>query len=173
MTAAESSQPPHAPEHQPAPAGSGPVARRAARVLVLDAAGRLLMLHGFDPAEPATRYWFTVGGGIDDGESPAAAAVRELYEETGLRIPVGELGEPVHHDVTDFGFDGVRYHQEQDFFVVRVAGGPIAPAALDAVEHATISEYRWWSAAELAATGDPYYPRELPALVRRLTGEVT
>jgi 8-oxo-dGTP pyrophosphatase MutT (NUDIX family) len=159
----------------PEPASAAPgavVARRAARVLVLDGAGRLLLLRGFDPAVPAVRYWFTVGGGIDDGETPAAAAARELYEETGLRVPVERLGEPVHHDVTEFGFDGVRYRQQQDFFVARVAGGPIAPAALEAYEHATISEYRWWTAAELAAAGEPYYPPDLPVLVRRLTGEV-
>ena len=175
MTAAEQpSSPPAGPDPaEPTVAAPGvAVARRAARVLVLDRAGRVLLLHGFDPAEPSARYWFTVGGGIDDGETPAGAAARELYEETGLRVPVDGIGAPVHHDVTEFGFDGVRYRQEQDFFVVRVDGGPIAPAALDAYEHATISEYRWWSAAELSATTDTYYPPDLPALVRRLTGEV-
>ncbi|MDT4989246.1 MAG: hypothetical protein QOI74_3340, partial [Micromonosporaceae bacterium] len=68
--------------------------RRAARVLLLDAAGRLLMLRGHDPARPDHRYWFTVGGGIDDGETPVGAAVRELFEETGLRIAPDALGEP-------------------------------------------------------------------------------
>jgi 8-oxo-dGTP pyrophosphatase MutT (NUDIX family) len=175
MTVPQPPSDPPAALHAAEPAVAAPgavVARRAARVLVLDRAGRLLLLHGSDPAEPSVRYWFTVGGGIDDGESPAMAAARELYEETGLRVPAEQVGEPVHHDVTDFGFDGVRYHQEQDFFVVRVDGGPIAPAALETYEHATISEYRWWSAAELSATTDTYYPPDLPALVRRLTGEV-
>ncbi len=44
------------------------IPRRAARVLLLDGAGRVLLLRGFDPAMPEHRYWFTVGGGLDDGE---------------------------------------------------------------------------------------------------------
>ena len=38
------------------------IARPAARVLVMDAAWRVLMLHGHDPARPDHWYWFTVGG---------------------------------------------------------------------------------------------------------------
>src|SRR4051812_49765394 len=105
----------------PEPAAPAVVPRRAARVLVLDGAGRVLMLHGFDPAVPAVRYWFTVGGGLDDGETSVSAASRELYEETGLVVPPERFGAPVHHDVAEFGFAGVRYRQEQDFYLLRVA----------------------------------------------------
>ena len=51
--------------------------RRAGRVLVIDPAGRVLLLQGFDPAVPAHRFWFTIGGGADPGESLAQAAARE------------------------------------------------------------------------------------------------
>src|SRR5688500_14505661 len=96
------------------------IARPAARVLVMDAGWRILMLHGHDPARPDHRYWFTVGGGLNDGETPAEGAVRELFEETGLRLSVEAVGEPVFHEVAEFPFDGVRYRQEQDYFLVRV-----------------------------------------------------
>ena len=37
-------------------------------------------------------FWTLPGGGIDRGEAPSSAAVRELWEETGLRgTPTREL----------------------------------------------------------------------------------
>ncbi len=57
--------------------------RPAARVLCLDPAGRVLLLRWRDPAEGAI-FWEPPGGGLEPGESPLAAARRELHEETGL-----------------------------------------------------------------------------------------
>jgi hypothetical protein len=34
----------------------------------------------------------------------------------------GSRGEPVWHRVAEFGFDGVRYRQEEDYFEFRPAG---------------------------------------------------
>ena len=65
--------------------------RTAARVLVVDDDGALLLLRGCDPARPeAGTWWFTPGGGLDEGETVQGAARRELREETGL--VVDELG---------------------------------------------------------------------------------
>lgn len=50
--------------------------------------------------------WVLPGGGIDDGESPEEAAVREFWEETGVRVkivkkiaeytPINKLSSPAH-----------------------------------------------------------------------------
>ena len=58
--------------------------RRAARVILLDDADRVLLVRGHDVDQPERSWWFTVGGGIDGGETPRQAAVRELREETGI-----------------------------------------------------------------------------------------
>ncbi len=44
-------------------------------------------------------YWPLVSGGVDWGEEPAAAAARELIEETGLVAAPEQLGEPLGYDL--------------------------------------------------------------------------
>jgi 8-oxo-dGTP pyrophosphatase MutT (NUDIX family) len=145
--------------------------RRAARVLLVDAAWRVLMLRGCDPARPHHRYWFTVGGGLDAGETPAEGAARELFEETGLRVAPEAMGEPVHRDVIEFPFDGRRYRQEQDFFLLQVDSWEVDFAGHDAIERATVDAYRWWTAGELRVTDERYYPPSLPDLLAELSQE--
>lgn len=144
------------------------IPRRAARVLLVDAAQRVLLLHGCDPARPDHRFWLTVGGGLDPGEAPVQGAVRELYEETGLRVAPEAAGEPVFHNVTEFPFDGRWYRQEQDFFLVRVDAWEVDFGGHNEVERASVDGFRWWSVDELRATDEPFYPPELPDLIDRL-----
>ena len=143
--------------------------RRAARVVLVDRADRTLLLRGGDPARPGLRWWFTPGGGLDAGETPAEGAARELREETGLRVAPAELGEPVWHQVTHFSYDNRSYRQTQDFYLVRVGEWLVDTAGFDAEEQLTIDQHRWWSAEELDATDETVYPEELADLLRRLT----
>ncbi|MEQ4302344.1 NUDIX domain-containing protein [Plantactinospora sp. B6F1] len=142
-------------------------ARQAARVLLVDAGGRVLLFHGCDPARPLHRYWFTPGGGLDPDETPAAGAARELAEETGLRLRPAEFGEPIWQEITEFSFDGRWYRQEQHFFVVRVSAWVVDTAGFDAVERETIDLHRWWSIDELDRATERIYPTDLPELLRR------
>lgn len=145
--------------------------RRAARVLLVDARGRVLLFRGFDPARPEHRYWFTVGGGLDPTEPAAVGAARELFEETGLRRTPDEMGSPVWQDTTQFPFDGRWYRQEQEFFLVRVRHWDVVTTGFDEVELRSIDGHHWWSVEELAATRERYYPESLPDLLRRLLGK--
>ncbi len=146
------------------------IPRRASRVLLVDEAGRVLLLHGFDPARPDHGYWFTVGGGLDEGETAAQGAARELFEETGLRVTPDQLGAPVWRDTTEFPFDGVWYRQDQEFFLMRVPAWEVDTAGFDEIERASVDGHRWWSAAELDATTDRFYPPDLADLLRTLVG---
>jgi 8-oxo-dGTP pyrophosphatase MutT (NUDIX family) len=145
--------------------------RTAARVLLIDAAGRTLLFRGGDPARPGLRWWFTPGGGLDAGETPARGAARELLEETGLRVDPAELGAPIWHEVTEFTYRTRWYRQSQDFFVLHL-GGPrhdgwrVDTAGFDADERAVVDEHRWWTADEIDDTDETVYPTVLSALLR-------
>lgn len=132
------------------------------------AAERILLFRGWDPADPSVLYWFTPGGGLDPGEDPAAGAARELAEETGLRLAPSAMGEPVHHEVTEFSFNGVGYRQEQDFYLVRVDEWTVDTSGFDEWENDTIDHHHWWSVGELERTEEIYYPRDLLQLLKRL-----
>jgi 8-oxo-dGTP pyrophosphatase MutT (NUDIX family) len=152
----------------PPGAPSNPIPRRAARVILINRDGRVLMFRGLDPGRPGLRYWFTVGGGIDDDEPPAVGAAREMREETGLDLAPESLGEPVWHELIEFPFDGRWYRQDQDFFLLRVDDWDVTYDGFDAIERDSIDGHRWWSVEELETTQEEFYPPELPALLHRL-----
>ena len=144
-----------------------PIPRRAGRVLVIDPAGRVLLLQGFDPARPGSLQWVTIGGGLHDGEGTAQAALRELWEETGISANASELAGLVWQRTTEFSFDGVRYRQDEDYYVLRVGKVQVSLANLDDIERGTVTGYRWWSRQELATTTEAFFPAELPELLRQ------
>jgi hypothetical protein len=44
----------------------------------------------------------------------------------------------------------------------------VSPDGLDDIERDTVDGYGWWSAADLEAAGEPFYPAELPGVLREL-----
>src|ERR1039457_1616576 len=61
--------------------------RRAARIILLDPAGRVLLMR-YDNGPPNGRHWSTPGGGLNAREDYPSAARRELAEETGWSASV-------------------------------------------------------------------------------------
>ena len=147
-----------------------PVDRLASRVLLLDAAGRVLLFRGCDPGQPERgSWWFTPGGGRDEGESPRECAVRELREETGLRVQPDALGEVVHERLTVFPFDGQTYRQTEDYFVVRIDSHEVDTSGFSEVEHRFVQDHRWWHPEEIRTTSERYYPEELLDVLARVS----
>ena len=92
--------------------------------------------------EPLKGIWSIPGGALEVGESLADGIRREVREEVGLEIEVGEIVE-VFERVTRDEQGAVRYHYVLIDFVCRPTGGALA-AGDDA------GDVRWVAASELA-----------------------
>ncbi|MFD5826551.1 NUDIX hydrolase [Lentzea sp. NPDC060358] len=145
--------------------------RPSARVLLVDAGGRVLLFQGFDPARPQELFWFTVGGGVEDGEDLRDTAVREAFEETGVKLDPEQLAGPVWRRRAVFSFAGQTFDAEEWFFHAPVDAFEVDTSGFDDAEEHSIASYRWWTAEELAATEDTFYPVQLAELLPTLTAE--
>ncbi|MGH3316317.1 MAG: NUDIX domain-containing protein, partial [Nocardioidaceae bacterium] len=68
------------------------VERDVVRLVVLDARADVLLFHTHDPTYPELGTWWELpGGGIEPGESYVDAALRELYEETGIQATPAQV----------------------------------------------------------------------------------
>ena len=100
-----------------------------AAAVILDAAGRGLLIRRGQA--PAAGEWSIPGGGVELGESVVEALRREVREETGLEIAVGEFLEV--YERVDRDADGVRFHFVVLDFRATVTGGALR-AGTDAAE---------------------------------------
>ena len=148
------------------------VARRtSARVVLLDEGGCVLLLCGSDPAHAdgtAPRWWFTVGGAAQNGETLVQAAVREVAEETGLRADPAEMIGPVWRRDAVIDFNGSIIRSEEMFFIHRTQRFEPSTAGRTGLERAYIHGHRWCDAtmiAELVANGETVYPLQLGELL--------
>lgn len=142
--------------------------RRVSRILLLDEHDRLLlMLTDFPRLREPHTSWITPGGGVDPGESHRDGAIRELWEETGLRID--DPGEPVWRLDSDSVFaDGTILHTHSEFYLVRTAAFEPVNEHWMADEFVDIHEVRWWTVAELSSTEEPVAPEGLAEKVAAL-----
>ena len=102
------------------------------------------------PQDPLEGLWEFPGGKVESHESPASAAVRECWEETGLKV---EVVAPISDQVEPYDFGRVRLH----FFRCR----PLPPMA------AVRPPFRWVSLSELASLSFPTGNRHV---LRQLAG---
>ena len=97
------------------------VQRTAAYAVVTDPDGALLLVRASPRSDFAGR-WFLPGGGVGHGEAPADAVVREVAEETGVRVRVAGP-RAVLADVVDLPYRRVRVHTLRVLYDAEPVGG--------------------------------------------------
>ncbi|HWI42499.1 MAG TPA: NUDIX domain-containing protein [Nocardioides sp.] len=136
-----------------------PTRRTVARVMPVSSEGKVLLLLGCDPALPDVRYWFSIGGAADPGETLAEAAARELREETGIDVAPNDLGSPFGTFDVEFSWDGLRYVNESTLYAVALEETPVSFDGLDLLESQSIFDAAWWTPEELDQDGRAVDPR--------------
>jgi 8-oxo-dGTP pyrophosphatase MutT (NUDIX family) len=133
----------------------------------VDERDRVLLFSGIDRTTPEVApWWFAVGGALEGDESIVQAAIRETFEETGLRL--GDPGPVVFTRSFSWVFENVAYDQHESFFLVRAESFTPRNMAWTATEGATIRGFRWWSIGELRSTSEVIYPDDLADRLERL-----
>ena len=143
------------------------ILRHAARVALIDASDRLLLLRW--RLRSGESIWITPGGGLEAGEDHREAALRELLEEVGLEgAPLGPCVWLREHT---FPWRERTYRQRERFYLVRVEAHQVDRSRNGADELAVLEECRWWSLSELEASPETFSPRRVAFFLRALLAE--
>ncbi len=108
--------------------------------IVTDPTGRVLLIRRGQ--EPAKGCWSVPGGRVEPGESFEEATAREVHEETGLAVAVGDLAGTVLRDAPDGSVFVIR-----DYRCVPVVGAD--PGAVVAGDDA--DDVGWFTPAQVRA----------------------
>ena len=144
--------------------------RHTSRLIILDPDDRILLLNyvARKPSDPpsghAASFWFTPGGGVEEGESAEEAALREMDEEVGLTgLPL--LGEVARRSALNDRFQRVAFCHER-YFLVRAPSAAFNTARLAETDQDEVLDVRWWSLAGFERSGEVLIPDAVLALTR-------
>ncbi len=144
----------------------------SARALLIDPQDRVLLMKlasgriALDPPALRKTFWLTPGGSLQPGESFEDALMREIFEETGLRL--SHPGTWIWTSPKRIVRDGRSVDTLARVYIQRVPSFEPMPTALTAEEHEIFRELRWWGINEIAASSETFVPRELAVLLKPL-----
>jgi putative (di)nucleoside polyphosphate hydrolase len=131
--------------------------RQGVGLVLFNADGMVFTARRIDTAEPA---WQFPQGGIDEGEKPLAAALREMKEEIGTDQAevIAESRDWISYDLpadlADKVWKGRFRGQKQKWYALKFLGSD-ADINID-TEHPEFSEWRWMKLEQVPALIVPF-----------------
>jgi len=144
----------------------------SARALLIDPHDRVLLMKlASDRAMPGPSAvqrtcWLTPGGTLEPGESYEDALLREVLEETGLRLR--HPGQWVWTSPKRIERNGLQVDTLARVYIQRVSAFEAMPTALTAEECRVFRELRWWGIDEIATSSETFVPGHLAQLLQPL-----
>jgi 8-oxo-dGTP pyrophosphatase MutT (NUDIX family) len=129
---------------------------------LLNARDEILLFQYEDVSTDVERFWVTPGGGLEPGETFAQAAIRELFEETGLEVE--SVGEPIWWRQKTIPHRDGRLEEIEEFhYLVRVEAWEVTGTNPDEFERGNERGQQWWSLEALRTCHDTVFPESLAA----------
>lgn len=136
--------------------------RKASRLLVINPSQEVLLFRFVHKDGPLAgqNYWAMPGGGVEAGETFEVAAIRELREETGIKVdtvaaPIADRKVPLMLPCGETVMAIERY------YVVHAPDEALSKAQWTAHETQVMADHRWWSANALRSTEETVWPQSL------------
>ena len=126
--------------------------------VIVDSTGRLFLAKRGPKAKNERGLWEFPGGGVEFGETLSAALNREMAEEYGIEIEVGELLDVVDHILPDEG----QHWVSPSYICAIISGVPVIK------EPGKCSEIGWFLPGEVPANLTLVTQENLKNYLRRI-----
>lgn len=137
--------------------------RNSVKILLLNN-NEILLMCADDPTTRSIygkyygKFWFPIGGEIEDGETVEQAAIREIYEETGIEKKDIELKSIVWFGEFDLILSGVKTRIKEKFIVAKTKNNNVFLNHLDEWEKKVVKEIRWFSIDKIKNSKEVIFP---------------